>query len=408
MNYSEWLSKGEPPSKNCPVETLQELPAEFPFFSISTFNDMVSQLRSKLGETRYFSAPMTHASGAAFRQLIQDHMAEQNEHTKYTGFTQMYTAEALLHNSALRDSVLSAAAPGEEIILQLCGNNPSSFRSAAEILHKSHIASQIIALDINLGCPASCASSKGYGFYMTQNWPLVHRIVSAVASANLFPITCKIRPLSSIQKTVEYMFLLVISGASGITLHMRHTTRQGKHAQSIKPVYKEFDELVNAFKQRLDAFFDSYDKCRDIKQRERYYPVIILNGGIKNRQEADELLANYPADGVMLGVGLLKDPTCLCHSNNHSNISGKRKAVFWIKEALNYLRLCEDLSKENVSQSSLLKVTPMASHKEVIGHTMRFMQNISARRFNEPINKTKSITELIELLNKILCVQISD
>lgn len=408
MDYNEWLSKGDPPSKNCSVETVQELPMEFPFFSISTFNNTVSQLRSKLGEARYFSAPMTHASGAAFRQLIRGHMAEQNEHTKYTGFTQMYTAEALLHNSLLRDSVLSAVAPGEEIILQLCGNKPSSFHAAAEILHESPIASQIIALDINLGCPASCASNKGYGFYMTQNWPLVHRIISEASSANLFPITCKIRPLSSIEKTVDYMFLLVMSGASGITIHMRHTTRQGKHAQSVKPVYTEFGGLISAFKRRLDTHFDSIDKCKGAEKEKRLYPVIILNGGIKNRQEADDLLASYPADGVMLGVGLLKDPTCLCILRDSCNVSGKRRVVFWIKEALKYLDLCEGLSQENVSPDSQLKVTPMASHKEVIGHTMRLMQNVSARRFNEPINKTRSITELRGLLTKMLRAQISE
>ncbi|EFO63708.1 Embryo-related protein [Giardia lamblia P15] len=406
MDYHEWVNKGVLPGKNCPIESVQELPTNFPFFSVSTFNDAVFQLRSRLAETRYFSAPMTHASGAAFRQLIQGHMTEENEQTTYIGFTQMYTADALLHNSLLRDVVLSTAASGEKVILQLCGNNPFSFRTAAELLYDSPIASQLIALDINLGCPASCASSRGYGFYVTQNWPLVHRIISETSSTRLFPVTCKIRPLNSIEKTVDYMLLLVMSGASGITIHMRHTTRQGKHAQSVKPAYLEFEKLVHTFRQKLDTLFNSLDRSEIAREKSHLYPVIILNGGIKNRQEADHLLTTYPADGVMLGVGLLKNPTCLL--KHAPQISGKRRIVFWIKEALKYLDLCESLSQENISQESPLKVTPMAGYKEVIGHTMRFMQNVSAKRFNEPINKTKSITELREFLTKVLYAQESD
>lgn len=406
MDYREWVNKGVPPCKNCPLESVQELPADFPFFSVSAFNDAVIQLRSRLAETRYFSAPMTHASGAAFRQLIQGHMAEENERTKYTGFTQMYTADALLHNSPLRDAVLSTAAPGEKIILQLCGNNPSTFRAAAELLHDSPIASQLVALDINLGCPASCASSKGYGFYVAQNWPLVHQIISETSSARLFPVTCKIRPLNSIEKTIDYMVLLVMSGASGITIHMRHTTRQGKHAQAVRPAYQEFEELVRAFRQRLDTLFTGLGGSETAQENPHVYPVIILNGGIKNRQEADHLLATYPADGVMLGVGLLKNPTCLL--KNAPQIPGKNRIAFWVNEALKYLDLCESLSQESIGQENPLKVTPMASHKEIIGHTMRLMQNVSAKRFNEPINRAKSIAELREFLTKVLCAQASD
>lgn len=405
MNYHEWLAKGAPPGKGCSLETIQELPAEFPFFSITAFTNTVSQLRTRLGKTCYFSAPMTHASGAAFRQLIQGHLAEENEHAKYTGFTQMYTADALLHNSLLRDTVLSAAAPGENIILQLCGNNPSNFLAAAKVLSSSSLAPQIIALDVNLGCPASCASSRGYGLYIAQNWPLVHQILLEVSSAQLFPVTCKIRPLGTIEETVDYMLLLALSGASGITIHMRHTTRQGKHAQSVKPAYLEFEEIVYAFRRRLDVFLDSIGKRKPTKREPNLYPVIILNGGVKSRQEADDLLSSYPADGIMIGVGLLKDPTCLL--KNTPDTFEKCKTVFWIKEALKYLDICESLSQESVDQEDSLKVTPMAGYKEVVGHTMRFMQNVSAKRFNEPINKTKSIAELRSLLNKILCAQTS-
>lgn len=151
-------------------------------------------------------------------------------------------------------------------------------------------------------------------------------------------------------------------------------------------------------------FLDSIGKREPTKREPTLYPVIILNGGVKSRQEADDLLSSYPADGIMIGVGLLKDPTCLL--KNTPDIE-RCRTVFWIKEALKYLDICESLSQESVDQEDSLKVTPMAGYKEVVGHTMRFMQNISAKRFNEPINKTKSIAELRSLLNKILCAQTS-
>ncbi|TNJ27081.1 tRNA-dihydrouridine synthase 1 [Giardia muris] len=333
-------------------------------------------LKRRYGSAVYFSAPMTHASGATFRQMIR--MAMGQEDDRYVGYTQMYGADAIIHNEALRTAMIRSVLPTERVMLQLCGKDPASFIEALQIIKGSQLEPSIIGIDINLGCPASCASSRHYGLYVSRDWPLVYTIISSAVKLALFPITCKIRPLTTPEETADYLYLLYCSGVAGVTLHMRHTTRPGHKAQSIRPCCEEIVSILALMKKRHPNAFDLDGRLK---------LWLTLNGGIKGRAEADLLLSTLPIDGVMVGVGFLKSPYCL------SKIS---PPTSWILVAEQYLDLYEEI-RDTPSYLDGCTVIPAASFKEVTQHVMKLVQNVN-KRYNVPLSTAKTIAEVRDIL----------
>ena len=158
-------------------------------------------------------------SELAFRQLVRRH----NIHLCYTPM--IPAAWFATATREEREEVWQHTDGEGPLVAQLCGNEPDPVCAAARVLTATGAVS---AIDLNFGCPQSCAERGNYGAFLLDRseWHKVEAMVcglsrSMCADPNGVPVFCKMRLLPCIQDTIEFARLLEASGAALITVHGR-------------------------------------------------------------------------------------------------------------------------------------------------------------------------------------------
>ena len=224
-----------------------------------------------LTENNLFFAPLAGFSDFAMREICLSYGAGLT-------FTEMVSCKGLLFRNANTEALL-VRAPSETLpCVQIFGNDPEIMRRALE----SEALAPFPIADINFGCPMPKIYNNGEGSALLADLPLAGRIVSAcVASGKT--ITCKIRIglTEGNPVTADFAKVCEDSGASLITVHGR--TRERIYAG--EPDYREIEKAKKAVK----------------------IPVI-ANGGIFSEEDAERMMNETGADGVMLARGALEKP----------------------------------------------------------------------------------------------------
>lgn len=107
------------------------------------------------------------------------------------------------------------------LLAQFCGTDPEVVLVAAKKVEK-----YCEAVDLNLGCPQSCARSGGYGAFLMDKPEVVSSIISTLDQALSVPVTAKMRIKNTLEETIAFAQMLEKSGASVIGVHGR--TREQK------------------------------------------------------------------------------------------------------------------------------------------------------------------------------------
>ncbi len=216
-------------------------------------------------------APLAGFSDFAMRSICSSYGAA-------LCFTEMVSAKGLIYNSEATKDLLYS--PPEETIkaAQIFGNDPYIMRKAIE---KSEMQ-DFDVIDINFGCPMPKIFNNGEGSALLANPSLAEKIVNECKKSGKI-ITAKMRIGITEDKLVAADFAKALEqgGADMITVHGR--TRDKIYAG--KP---DYDEIYKA-KKAVSV-------------------PVIANGGIYTSKDADEMIANTGADGVMLARGALERP----------------------------------------------------------------------------------------------------
>jgi tRNA-dihydrouridine synthase B len=156
--------------------------------------------------------------------------------------------------------------------VQLAGSDPQQLALAAR--HNVELGAQII--DINMGCPAKKVCNRLCGSALLADELLVGRIFDAVVAAAQVPVTVKIRtgPDPGSRNAVHIARLAERCGVAAMAIHGR---------------------------TRADLFRGNaeYQTIREVKQSVSI--PIIANGDIVDAQQAQAVLDDTGADGVMIG-----------------------------------------------------------------------------------------------------------
>ncbi|KAJ1449999.1 dihydrouridine synthase-domain-containing protein [Pelagophyceae sp. CCMP2097] len=235
-----------------------------------------------LGSPKFVCAPMVDQSELAFRNVAR-------KHNVTLCYTPMLLAAQFHTDESYRKAYYEDDLPDDDsdrpLIVQLGGADVDFLVGAALAIERSGRAD---AVDLNLGCPQSCARRTGYGAFLAQDAAvdLVRALDNALTT---LPVTCKIRAVpapdddlrASATLTARFAARLAAAGASLIAVHAR--TRRAKSRCAADW------EVIKAVVEAVDI-------------------PVLGNGNIRSRSDALRLVAATGAAGVMSADSLLKNP----------------------------------------------------------------------------------------------------
>jgi tRNA-dihydrouridine synthase len=187
------------------------------------------------------------------------------------------------------------------LIVQLGGADEAALVAAAREIEATH-GHVIDAIDLNLGCPQSCARRGSYGAFVSAQD--AERLVRALDDALVtLPVTCKVRAqptdasiddpngVISCEATVALAIRLANAGATMVCVHGRTRAQKGNGAADW--------QVVRAVAQAL---------ANNPVGRDGLGVPVIGNGNIRHKRDALALLDYAGCAAVMSAEALLAVP----------------------------------------------------------------------------------------------------
>lgn len=251
--------------------------------------------RIKIGsfetDNNVFLAPLAGFSDFAMRKICSDYGAGLT-------FTEMVSCKGILYDNE-NTKILLKKTDGEKIsCAQIFGNDPDIMLEAI----KRPPLCDFDVIDINFGCPMPKIYQNGEGSALLKNPSLAEKIVAECKKSGK-PITCKMR-IGLTENSInglKFATALENGGADMITVHGR--TREKIYAGDIHG--EEIAKIVAKVK----------------------IPVI-ANGGIFTKEDADKVMTETGADGVMLARGALEKPWLFAEILNNPYSADKKDLIF--------------------------------------------------------------------------------
>ncbi len=226
-------------------------------------------------EKNLFLAPLAGYTNYPFRRLCKGYGAG-------LCFTEMVSAKGLKYGSENTQALLYTDEKEGLCAAQIFGSEPEIMRFACE--HEKLAPFPII--DINMGCPVPKIYKNGEGSALLENPVLAEKIVKECVKSGKI-ITVKFRIGVSADKliTAEFAKRMEGAGASLITVHGR----------------------------TKDKIYAGEVNYREIAMAKRSVSIpVIANGGVFSDDDANKLLQETGADGVMVARAALFDPQIFC------------------------------------------------------------------------------------------------
>lgn len=260
-------------------------------------------------------APMQEVTNWAFWKLM----------ATYGGADVYYTEYFRVHaTSNLEKPILKSIdenPTGRPAVAQMIGNDiPSLVRTAREL--QQH---PIVAVDLNLGCPAPVVYRKCAGGGLLREPERVDAILGALRDAVQIKFTVKTR--IGFDSPAVFEKLLPIFAKHSIDLLT-------VHARTVKEMY--WSEV-------------HYDFIAQAAQAVRC--PVLANGNIYSAQKAEDVLKQTGARGLMIGRGAIRNPWLFQQIRDH--LTGRTPSVPRGRDVLGYIRaLWESSIKPETRESS--------------------------------------------------------
>ena len=243
-------------------------------------------------------APLAGYTNYAFRRLCKDYGAG-------LCYTEMVSAKGLKYGSENTEELLYTDEHEGVCAAQVFGSDPDILRAACE--HEKLQPFPII--DINMGCPVPKIYKNGEGSALLENPLLAEKIVKeCVKSGKIITVKFRIGITDKNLITAEFAKRMEGAGASLITVHGR--TKDKVYAGEVN--YKE----IAAAKQAVSL-------------------PVIANGGVFSDADAEKLLSETGADGVMVARAAMFDPQIFCEltkTATESRLEMFKKQMLWTQK----------------------------------------------------------------------------
>ena len=236
----------------------------------------------RMQRPRTWLAPLVNYSDVAFRLLARSCGAD-------ICHTQMIDAGRAAVDPAYRASFFAPSAAlaafDRPLIAQLGGGDPQVVGAAAAAIYAEH---GIDGVELNLGCPQSCAKRGGYGAFLLEDIERAAACVRAIAAATPAHAAtlCKIRCFEDVEDTVAAAAALERAGAMVLTVHGRTRTMGGN--------------------RRTGRVAANWSWIAAVKSAAGC--PVVANGDILSYADVLACRERTICDGVMSGVSALRTP----------------------------------------------------------------------------------------------------
>ena len=245
-----------------------------------------------------FLAPLAGYTNYGMRRLCKGYGAG-------LCFTEMVSAKGLKYGNENTEELLYTDEREGICAVQIFGNDPEIMRMACE----NEKLAPFPIVDINMGCPVPKIYKNGEGSALLENPALAEKIVKeCVKSGKTITVKFRIGISEDRLVTEDFAKRMEDAGASLITVHGR--TKDKIYAGEVH--YDEIAKAKNAVK----------------------IPVI-ANGGIFCNADAEKLINETGADGVMVARASLFDPQVFCEITGQARENKYdmfAKQMLWTRE----------------------------------------------------------------------------
>jgi tRNA-dihydrouridine synthase 1 len=218
-------------------------------------------------------APMVDNSDLAFRLLARKYGVQLS-------WTEMLYSWTFATSSKYRSNMFKSQLSDVDrpLVIQFAGNDSDTMLKAAKLAEPF-----VDAIDINLGCPQTCARKGGYGSFLLEQREKLFGIIEKLTPNLTKPLFCKIRLLPNLEDTIQLALGLQERGVQLITVHGRTKEQKGKNCGP-----------------------PDWESVREIKKA-LHIPVI-SNGGIRKFSDIQDCLLATGCDGVMSAEQIMDNP----------------------------------------------------------------------------------------------------
>lgn len=236
-------------------------------------------------ENNVFLAPLAGYTNYPFRKMCLSLGAS-------LAFSEMVSCKGLKYDNENTAQLLYTGTEEKIKAAQIFGCDPYIMRSACE----SDYLGPFDIIDINMGCPMPKIYNNGEGSALLNDISLAEKIVSECKKSGK-TITVKMRIGIDENHIIAEEFAKTMEGAGASMLSVHGRTKDKIYAGEV-----------------------DYGAIANVKKAVKI--PVIANGGIFSKEDADKMMDETGADGVMLARGALYNPRLFCE------ILGKDKPKF--------------------------------------------------------------------------------
>lgn len=295
-----------------------------------------------------FLAPMAGYTDYAFRHLALKLGAGLT-------FTELVSAKGLILGGSANGELLYTGEDIKGTVAQIFGSDPYYMRKAVE----SDYIRPFEIVDINMGCPVPKVFKNGEG------------------SALLTDI-----------KKAETLIKECVKGGKTITVKIRTGLKQGDDIATDYAIMAEQAgaKLITIHGRVREAYYSGEPDYNAIAKAKKAVSIpVIANGGIFTEEDADTMLENTGADGVMLARGGIANPFLF------AKISGTKTDITLKDFIIEHVKLMAERYPDKRAALEFRKFPPYY-----------FRGMIGVKEIKQKINSAGSTAEIIDILQTSL------
>jgi tRNA-dihydrouridine synthase len=257
-------------------------------------------------------APMDDVTDTVFRQIVADCARPDLSFTEFVNVDGLQSPgrEHLLHKLKLADKE-------KPVIAQLWGLKPENFYKTSRELRVMGFD----GVDLNMGCPVKTVIKNGACAALINNHQLASEIIDATreGAGDALPVSVKTR----------VGFTTVDMGWIEFLLNKKILNMLSIHARTAK-------QLSN-----VPADWDLLGRVAELRNSLSPATLIVGNGDVASRGQAEELAKKYDLDGIMIGRGVLHDPFVFAKHSPWGQWGKGQKLALFRKHIELYLKTYE-------------------------------------------------------------------
>ena len=235
-----------------------------------------------------------------------------NPITSTIDFTRLPSNSSRPQPPVQRESLIYRLHPSCEhgkLIFQIGTASPATAVEAAKL-----VAEDVAGIDVNAGCPKPFSTTGGMGAALLQDPDRLASILTAlvkeVGENYEIGISVKIRLLETPEKTESLVRKLCSTGITGLTVHCRTTPMRPRE---------------RAIREQLRMIGDI---CRETGV------ACLMNGDVKNKDEALQLVREYGVDGAMIATAAEANSSCFRTQEEGGLLPWREVVTEYMKMAL--------------------------------------------------------------------------